>query len=92
MKKVSVTYKAPPADAKVVEMFGYTFHDGKAEEVEITETELTKLQGNPHFQCGQASDVKDDPKKPSAAPVNPNDPPEPKEPQPELDESAKHKR
>lgn len=57
LKKLSVTYHAPKGDSKVVEMHGYTFHDGKAEEVELDEWAIKKLQGNHLFACGQVSDV-----------------------------------
>ena len=65
MKKVSVTYVAPPGDAKVTEMFGHTLHDGHAEDIEVTERELEKLKGNPYFKVGKetdADDAKVDPK------------------------------
>jgi hypothetical protein len=66
VKKVSVTYHAPKGDNKVVEAFGHTFFDGKAEEVEIADYQFDKLKNNTNFTCGQASDVEpgksDDPK------------------------------
>jgi hypothetical protein len=58
MKKVTVTYHAPPHDSKVVEAFGRTFFDGKSEEIEVDDAVLAKLQNNRHFQCGEPSDVK----------------------------------
>lgn len=70
MKQVSVTYKAPPGDAKVVEMFGHTFFDGKQETVVVDDRTLAKLQGNKHFTCGEATDAADkppDPEKEKAA-------------------------
>ena len=70
MKKVSVTYKAPPGDAKVTEMFGHTLYDGKAETIDVTERELDKLKGNPCFEVGKetdADDAKPDPKTEKAA-------------------------
>jgi hypothetical protein len=57
LKKLSVTYHAPKGDSKVVEAFGHTFYDGKAEEVEIEERTLAKLQNNRHFECGKPSDA-----------------------------------
>jgi hypothetical protein len=69
-KSVSVTYKAPPGDSKVVEAFGHTFYDGKAETVTVDEDVLEKLQGNKHFKCGEpkdAPDEKPDPAKEKAA-------------------------
>jgi hypothetical protein len=66
-KSVSVTYHAPPGDSKVVEMFGHTFYDGKAETVEVDDRVLGKLQGNRHFECGEAKDAPQ-PKKADPAP------------------------
>jgi hypothetical protein len=34
MAKISVTYHAPLGDNKTTEMFGHTFHDGKAEHID----------------------------------------------------------
>ena len=59
MPKVVVTYRAPKGDSKVVETLGYTFHDGKAEEVEVDDRALKKLQGNPHFECGEKPEVRE---------------------------------
>ncbi len=68
LHKVSVTYKAPPGDNKVVEMFGHTFFDGKSEEIEVDDDSLARLQGNRHFECGKATEVKkDEPRKMSDA-------------------------
>lgn len=70
MKSVSVTYKAPPGDSKVTEVFGHTFFDGKAETVTVDERVLGKLQGNRHFKCSEPQDAKDeapDPKQQKAA-------------------------
>jgi hypothetical protein len=57
MKKLSVTYHAPKGDNKVVEAFGHTFHDGKAEEVEVDDATLAKMQGNKYFECGKPTDA-----------------------------------
>jgi hypothetical protein len=65
--KVSVTYKAPPGDSKVCEMYGHTFYDGKAEEVEVDDETLAKLQGSRVFECGKPTEVKDQPKTTSDA-------------------------
>ncbi|MEH2525864.1 MULTISPECIES: hypothetical protein [unclassified Bradyrhizobium] len=54
MKKVSVTYRAPKGDNKVVEAFGHTFHDGKAEQIEVEDATLKKLQSNRHFEVGES--------------------------------------
>jgi hypothetical protein len=64
MKELSVTYHAPKGDSKVVEMLGHTFYDGKAEKVVADDRTLAKLQGNPHFECGQPTDHKPEPAKP----------------------------
>jgi hypothetical protein len=57
--KLSVTYRAPPGDSKVTEAFGHTFFDGKAEEIEVDDETLARLQGNRVFECGKPSEVKD---------------------------------
>lgn len=57
MKKVSVTYHAPKGDSKVAEIFGHTFHDGKAEEIEVNESVLSKLKGNSAFEVGKETDA-----------------------------------
>jgi hypothetical protein len=70
LKTVSVTYKAPPGDSKVAEIFGHTLYDGKAETVTVDEDQLQRLQGNRHFKCGEAKDAaeaKPDPEKEKAA-------------------------
>jgi hypothetical protein len=66
MKSVSVTYKAPPGDSKVVEVFGHTFFDGKAETVTVDERVLAKLQGNQRFKCGEPTDAKETKEDPKA--------------------------
>jgi hypothetical protein len=57
LKKVSVTYKAPPGDSKVTEVFGYTFFDGRAESLIVTDQVLAKLKGNQHFDVGEPIDL-----------------------------------
>lgn len=57
MKKVSVTYHAPKGDSKVVEIFGHTFFDGKAEEVEVDDYIFEKLKRHGLFTCGKESEV-----------------------------------
>jgi hypothetical protein len=59
-KELSVTYHAPKGDSKVVEMIGHTFYDGKAETVVVDDRTLAMLQGNKHFECGEAKDHKTD--------------------------------
>lgn len=61
MKQVSVTYKAPPGDAKVTEAFGYTFFDGKEETIVVDERSLEKLQANRYFKCGEPQDADEAP-------------------------------
>jgi hypothetical protein len=67
MKELEVTYHAPKGDAKVVEMLGQTFYDGKSEKVIVDDRTLAKLQGNRHFQCGEPKDHKPDYAKEQAA-------------------------
>jgi hypothetical protein len=54
MAKISVTYHAPKGDAKVCEMSGHTFHDGKAEHLDddtpAQKAIVTKLRGNKLFE------------------------------------------
>jgi hypothetical protein len=78
MPKATVTYHAPKGDAKVCEMFGHTFYDGQAQEVEVDDRELGKLKGNSLFTM--AGDPKPEP---------PKEPPHAKEPPPDHDK--KHK-
>jgi hypothetical protein len=63
MEKVSVTYKAPEGDSKVIEVFGHTFFDGKAENIEVDERTLAKLKGNKLFDLGAHSEKHDPPEK-----------------------------
>jgi hypothetical protein len=49
MSKVSVTYHAPKGDSKMATLFGQTFYDGKAEEIEVNDQVLAKLKGNSLF-------------------------------------------
>jgi hypothetical protein len=51
-QKLSVVYKAPPGDSKVLEMHGHTFFDGKAEEVEVSDEVAEKIKKNPVFAPG----------------------------------------
>jgi hypothetical protein len=54
MAKISVTYHAPIGDSKVTEMFGHTFHDGKAEQLDddtpANKATILKLRGNKFFE------------------------------------------
>ncbi|MBO0716574.1 MAG: hypothetical protein J2P55_04460 [Rhizobiales bacterium] len=61
-KKVSVTYHAPKGDSKVVEAFGHTFFDGKAEEIEVPDYQYDKIKNNANFTCGSAGEVESDTK------------------------------
>ncbi|WP_445215467.1 hypothetical protein ACKWRH_23595 [Bradyrhizobium sp. Pa8] len=70
MKKATVTYTAPKADSKVVEMLGTTFYDGQATPVVCEEANMTRLQGNRYFKVGEVSDydpAKDAPKQEAKA-------------------------
>ncbi|AVA20672.1 hypothetical protein [Rhizobium sp. NXC24] len=55
MAKISVTYRAPKGDDKVVEMGGHTFFDGKVEKIDSdSETFLLgKLRTNKHFEVSE---------------------------------------
>lgn len=57
MKKLNVTYKAPQGDSKVVEAFGHTFFDGKAEEVTVEDAIAERIMNNRLFHCGKATDA-----------------------------------
>ncbi|MEY9239174.1 hypothetical protein ABIF68_006793 [Bradyrhizobium japonicum] len=61
MKKATVTYTAPKGDSKVVEMLGYTFYDGQAQDIHCEDANMTRLQGNRHFKVDKVSDY--DPEK-----------------------------
>jgi hypothetical protein len=54
MAKISVTYHAPKGDNKVCEMYGHTFHDGKAEHLDddtpAQKSVVAKLRGNKVFE------------------------------------------
>jgi hypothetical protein len=66
MPKMTVIYKAPPGDAKVTEAYGHTFHDGKPEEIEVSDEVAAKIKANPIFQPGgppQKAEKHDDDKK-----------------------------
>jgi hypothetical protein len=46
-QKVTVTYKAPPGDSKVIEAYGHTFFDGKPEDIEVEDHVLGQDQRAP---------------------------------------------
>ena len=53
MGNVSVTYKAPPGDTKVVEFCGHKFEDGKPTQIEENEENMEairKLASHPLFE------------------------------------------
>jgi hypothetical protein len=54
MAKISVTYHAPLGDNKTTEMFGHTFHDGKAEHIDddtpAQKAIVAKLRVNRFFE------------------------------------------
>jgi hypothetical protein len=72
MTKATVTYKAPKGDSKVVEIFGHTFFDGKAETVDLDDDALEKLKNHPLFDCGGAA----------SSPMEPEDEGDDKHPKP----------
>jgi len=51
-QKLSVVYKAPPGDSKVLEMHGHTFFDGKAEEIEVSDEVAESIKKTPVFAPG----------------------------------------
>lgn len=51
-QKLTVVYKAPPGDSKVVEIFGHTFYDGKPEDIEVEDSIAEKIKSNPVFRPG----------------------------------------
>jgi hypothetical protein len=58
MHSITVTYKAPPGEAKVTEAFGHTFFDGKPETIDVDDRVLGKLQHNKMFECGEPGEPK----------------------------------
>jgi ribosomal protein L12E/L44/L45/RPP1/RPP2 len=54
MAKISVTYHAPKGDAKVCDMYGHSFEDGKAVQVDddtpAQKAIVLKLRGNKVFE------------------------------------------
>ena len=89
---VSVTYRAPKGDSKVVELFGRTFFDGRAVEIEDNEENqhaIAKLARNKFFDVVKAAVAKH-----RAARAEPELDPEPvpepepieeEEPEPEIE-------
>jgi hypothetical protein len=63
-KELTVTYRAPQGDSKVVEMMGHTFYDGKPEKVTLEDDAAARLQANRYFEC----DPKAEPADPNVAP------------------------
>lgn len=59
-QKMTVIYKAPPGEAKVTEVFGYTFHDGKPEDIEVDDETAERIKTNPMFQPGGPPKADDD--------------------------------
>lgn len=51
---ISVTYRAPKGDDRVVETRGLTFFDGQAQDIDAEEHAefLAKARSNPHFVVG----------------------------------------
>jgi hypothetical protein len=58
MTKISVTYHAPKGDSKMAVIFGHTFYDGKAEEIEVDDATLAKFKGNTAFTVSGEKEVK----------------------------------
>jgi len=53
MGNVSVTYKAPPGDTKIVELYGHKFEDGKPTQIEENDENkeaIDKLAHHPLFE------------------------------------------
>ena len=67
MAKVSVIYRAPKGDSKVVEWGPYTFYDGVAIEIECTEENahmLKKIAANKrHFELSEMAEANPEPEK-----------------------------
>jgi len=57
MKKVSVTYHAGKGETKVVEAWGFTFYDGKAETVTVSDEYYNEMTGNRFYELGKPMDV-----------------------------------
>jgi hypothetical protein len=51
-QKLSVIYKAPPGDSKVLEIFGFTFYDGQSQDVEVDDETAERIKNNPVFRPG----------------------------------------
>lgn len=51
-EKVSIIYRAPKGDSKVLEWAGHTFYDGKDTDLDkIADAAiLKKIEGHPHFE------------------------------------------
>jgi hypothetical protein len=51
-QKMTVIYKAPEGDSKVLEAYGHTFFDGKPEDIEVSDEVAEKIKKNPVFAPG----------------------------------------
>jgi hypothetical protein len=84
---VSVTYRAPKGDSKVVELYGRTFFDGQAVEIEDNEENghaIAKLTRNKFFDVVKAAVAKHRAARAEPEPdPEPVDEPEPIEEEPE---------
>ena len=57
MKKVSVTYHAGKGETKVVEAWGHTFYDGKAETVTVPVEHYNEMISSRFYEVGKPTDV-----------------------------------
>jgi hypothetical protein len=95
---VSVTYRAPKGDSKVCELYGRTFFDGQAIEIEDTpdnEHAIAKLTRNKFFEVVKGAVARHRARAepdPEPVPLEPDPEPEPEpDPEPELEPEPKHK-
>ena len=58
MPKATVTYHALKGDSKISEGWGYTFFDGKPEEVEVSDDVLQTIKGNKCFSVSEKGEHK----------------------------------
>jgi hypothetical protein len=89
---VSVTYRAPKGDSKVCELYGRTFFDGQAIEIEDSEENqhaIAKLTRNKFFEVIKGAVARHRAKtEPDPEPVSEPEPIE--EPEPEIEKPVKH--
>ena len=56
-KKLTIIYKAPKDETKVVEIWGHTFFDNKPEHVIISDADYLEASNHKFFECSKPSDV-----------------------------------